>query len=493
MSAFENHNNTPKTLYDQAMEQMDDSSREVLDSSVPETQEVLPETAKQKGGKIAKTIGLGAMTAQMMMSSLDAQAADNTAAVEDANSFATEISAETSFDNTDDAANFMDYVPGNEPENDSVKKTKVETEPTEPTEPEKNPDSEKVKFEDAKESVVTIENDVADITTFFPESDAGLTPKGIEAVQKTLRSLFDNATPEQLEGLKDGTMKVVLRSESSQTTVREGGSPQKDGSLLMNNYEFSRARGENTFDVSQSVFEEYGIENAIREIEIAQEDGYELGTTSANERMVQLSIELADAAKAVETSTIESLPENLKKYENVIYKIVDESPSMKSEADLARADIKKLQEEFGSSLKYVKLEAGKSGGAEAHKQTLDQIYNDITLERGDNAYETTKIIQLDTDEPSVESSKALLPGERGEQAAKDYEAALQETIDKFKKLNIQIDLTAYEPGNTLASITKILEAGDLTRTERDSQDQGWYENLKNNAQQFDTDIAEAGK
>jgi len=373
----------------------------------------------------------------------------------DSNPITKEIPYEISEKNTDDIAN---------PFNIEI-------------DPDINP-SEKVESDKDKENVTTdkesetsnMEKFEVDLTASFELGNAVMTIEKQQEIQLKLTEFFDNLPQEIKDNINSGKTVINIESGSSPELIVKAGIDSGRG-IVHNNEELSIHRAEAAAEPTEAALRAVHM-NADIEFKVPK-GGVNLESPV---RYVKVSI-VESLSAGISKAEARSLPEGLADFENVMYEIIDESPSMRAESADVKAKVKQVVAEFGLDIAIKELNTGESGGSEKHLETLNELLEEIES-KSLEPFATMKKIRIRTDEPDFDSSKALRKGEIGKKASEDYSIQMQKVLDSFKKLNIQVELIAYEPGDTLNSITKILDADDLIRTEFDSEDQGWYANLK---------------
>jgi hypothetical protein len=443
---------TPSNPEDASLTQEEQQKyAELLAQADPELAEsVKNETKRNELKKLV--LGLGLIGSQVAVG-MNADAPKNFETL-DTDQPNKEIAFETATDNTEDIANPFNV----EPDNSLYENN--------------NTDPEKEKKSSDKESQENnVEKFEIDLTASFELGNAVMSPEKQEEMQSQLVDFFDKLPQEIKDKINSGEAIINIESGSSPEVIVEKGIDSGRG-IVHNNEELSIHRAEAGAEPTEA---------ALRAVHLNADIEFKVPKGGVNPdnpvRYVKVSIgESLEYTPAGVGLEIPPLPENLAEFENVIYEIIDESPSMRAEANDVKQKIQQVVEEFGRDLEVKKLDAGESGGSEKHLKTLNSLLEEIESKNSE-PFDEVKKIRIRTDEPDIDSSKALRKGEIGEQASQDYALEMQKTLDKLKSLNIQVELVAYEPGDTLNSITKILDADDLVRTEFDSQDQGWYANL----------------
>lgn len=223
------------------------------------------------------------------------------------------------------------------------------------------------KKEKTKEEKVlsTIEGLTLDISAYFEESNPTLSPENAEKINNTVSNFLESLSQDKKNGLKNQTLKLVLYSESSNTNVREGGLELADGRVLMDNYELSLERGMNVFNATEKVFNDMGFGDIERKIIIPEN-----GTSTRNVREVQMTIEAADVEISPEIAEmLINHPEFQSVYDADVI-VIDESGSMKDDANAVRSFIEKVNKSNGKKLEEVLL---LGGDKEVHAKTLSTL------------------------------------------------------------------------------------------------------------------------
>jgi len=241
-------------IYTKALSQMNEKDQGYIkgsDEAITKTKESV--SKKQKAGTLAKTIGLGALTAKMTLGGMDAKAADTAETVTDRENYGIETTYETAAETSDETARYVDFIPDTEKEDIDPGKKKVES-------------------TDVVESEIDIESNVTrsfniNVMESFEFEHAKLNADQFAAAeQKIMEEL--NELPEEIRNdLLLGKKKIKISVSRDAVPVVAGGYDAGRG-WVNNLEELARDTAEEIGDVAHAGAKKAGLESVIIEFEI---------------------------------------------------------------------------------------------------------------------------------------------------------------------------------------------------------------------------------
>lgn len=302
-----------------------------------------------------------------------------------------------------------------------------------------------------------------DVTKSFGFEKAKLNTQQFKEAEAEIISQLQLLPPQTLIDLEQGKKVILVKVSRSPEEIIKGGYDAGRG-WVFNNEDLAKDTADEGSDLIESATKKFGLSQVTLQFEIPQG-----GVDKENpQRYVKISFEDIIENEPTENSIeIISDPE-FERLSQSYAVIIDKSPSMNLETTQVQETINDINKKLNSDIKIVKLEAGTGGATEKHMLTINKVLDGVKEAFGEKKY-----IYIYTDEPDFDSSKSYLANGK-------YEIKLQETINRAKELNIEIRLKAYQPGNTLKFVDKVLESGDLTmQTKQSESDNKWFDQLVN--------------